>query len=457
MLERLRSGNDSWEEAFAEEWNVPEGVALELTIVLALILANGIFAAAEMALVSARRSVLQRRAEEGDAGARAALALVDAPNDFLATVQIGITFVGTFAGAFGGASAVRALAPWLRNLGLPLISSYAHSVALALVVLLITYLTLVVGELVPKRIALRDPDRLALRLARPMRRLARLTRPLVHLLGASTDALLHLLGYRTPRAEPETTEEIGYLLETGMRRGEIEPVEAELVEEVFRFTETRARDAMTPRPDMVALPDDATPEQVLRLSLTSGYSRIPIYHDTPDQVVGFIHARDLLGLCLGEETPPLADLLREPLYVPESITIAALLSRFRQERAHLAVVLDEFGLTSGIITLEDVLEQLVGEIEEEHRPEETPVVQRSPNSWLVDGAASLEDLRDTLPITEWPERDRLGYTTLAGFLLARLGHIPRRGEAVEWQGYRLEVIDMDGRRIDQVLVTALGE
>ncbi len=433
------------------------GIGLEVTVLLLLILANGLFAAAEMALVSARRAILEHQAEEGDAGAAAALALVDAPNDFLATVQVGITFISTFAGAFGGASVVRALAPLLADLRVPFITRYAESIALGVVVLVITYLSLVIGELVPKRLALRQSERLARRLARPMRWLSGLARPIVQILGSSTDAVLRVLGSREPQHEETATREIGYLLETGMRHGEIEPAEAELVEEVFRLAETRARDAMTPRPDIVALPETASIHEAQRLALSSGYSRIPVYHHSIDEIIGFIHVRDLLDACMQGEPTELPEILRKPLFVPETAPISALLPRLREERAHLAVVLDEFGSTAGIITLEDVLEQLVGEIREEHRPEEAGIVQRSETSWLVDGTVSLEDLRNTLTVTEWPDRERLGYTTLAGFILARLGRLPRRGDAVDWQGYRFEVVDMDLRRIDQVLITRIDE
>ncbi|HEX2999778.1 MAG TPA: hemolysin family protein, partial [Armatimonadota bacterium] len=375
--------------------------------------------------------------------------------DFLATVQVWISFISIFTGAFGGASFVRVLEPKLVALGVS--TRYAHTILFALVVLAITYFSLVLGELVPKRLALINADRLALFFARPMRQLARLVHPLVSLLSFSTDAVLHLLGSREHREPIVATEEIGYLLETGMRHGEIQPVEAGLVQEAFRFTDTRARDAMTPRPDIIALSDTAVMDEVLQTVLTSGYTRIPIYHDSIDNVIGFIHARDLLKAQTRGETLPLADLMRQPIFVPESITLDALLSRFRQERTHLAIVLDEFGATAGMITLEDVLEELVGEIHGELRVEEGPILKRTANTWLVDGTVSLDDLRDVIPIEEWPERAHLGYSTLAGFLLARLGHIPTRGESTEWQGYCFEIVDMDGRRIDQVLITRLPD
>lgn len=429
------------------------GIGVEIGIIFVLVVLNGALAAAEMALVSARRGALQGQAEAGDEGARAALALIAAPNNFLATVQVGITLVGTAASAFGGASIARALAEWLRALGVPALARSAASLSLFLVVVAIAFLSLVVGELVPKRLALRNPDGWARRVALPMQRLSRLVHPLVRLLGVSTDFVLRLLGSREGGETAATAEEIGYLLETGMRQGEIRPMEAEIVQEVFRLTETRARDAMTPRPDIVALPDTAAWQEVLATIQDSGYSRIPIYRGSIDHIQGYVHARDLLGVACGAPPPSLDEVMHRPLFVPEAMTVADLLTRFRHERAHLAVVLDEFGATAGLITLEDVLEELVGEIEEEHRPEEVSVLQRTEDSWLVDGTVSLEDLRETFDVSEWPDRDRLGYTTLAGFVLATLGHIPRRGEAVEWQNYRFEVIDMDGRRIDQVLVT----
>ncbi|MBI3945442.1 MAG: HlyC/CorC family transporter [Armatimonadetes bacterium] len=435
---------------------MPDGIGLEVVVILVLIVANGVFAAAEMGLVTARRSALQRQAEEGDERARAALALVNAPNEFLATVQIGITVIGTTAAAFGGASIARPLAASLRDPGVPLLARNAEGIALAAVVIAIAYLSLVLGELVPKRLALRNSDSVARRAAGPMRALSRLAHPLVRLLGVSTDLVLRLLGSRERREPAVTPEEIGYLLETGTRQGEIAPIEAELVQEVFEFTGTRARDAMTPRPDIVAVPDTATPEELAHAILRSGYSRIPVYHETVDHITGFVHAHDLLESCLRGEPLRLPGILRQPLLVPETITLNVLLNRFRHERTHLAIVLDEFGVTAGLITVEDVLEELVGDIGEEHREETAPVVRRSEDSWLIEGGTSLDAARDVLGVGDWPDRARLGYATLAGFVLARLQRIPHPGDSTEWHGYRFEVVDMDDHRIDQLLVTRVG-
>lgn len=422
-------------------------MTLELIIILLLVIANGIFAGTEIALVSSRRSRLEAQAEEGDRRAQTAISLLEEPGTFLSTVQIGITLVGTLAGAFGGATIVARLTPSLA--GLPVIGPYASTVALVLVVLGITYLTLILGELVPKRIALAHAESISRAMAPVMKGLATLARPLVWILRTSTDGVLRILGLRAEEPPPASEEEIKYLMAEGARVGVFAGTERELVERVFRFADLRVGELMRPRSEVVAIEIDMPPHEVRRIVEESTYSRFPVYQDSLDNVLGIVHARDVL---VQGEALDLRKILRQPLFVPDSQLISATLRAFQMAHSAMAIVINEYGETEGLITLEDVLEQLVGEIEDEYDRVEQAVVRREDGSLLVDGLLPADDLRDLLDVDRLPGEEQYQFNTVAGFVVAQLGRLPRVGDRIVANGHSFEVVDMDGRRIDRVLI-----
>jgi putative hemolysin len=422
----------------------------EAIVILALILANGVFAAAEMALVSSRKGRLVRRARAGDSRAEAALILAESRGQFLATVQVGITLISTLASAFGGASLAAALAARLAEL--PRLAPYASALALGVVVLLITYLSLVLGELTPKRLALQNPERLTLILARPMRVLVRLLGPVNRLLTGSASVVLAALGLGRRKQADLTEEDILDLLRRGVEVGVLEHREEEMLTHTLRLAEREARNLMTPRTEMVALEMGAPLAEAVALARRTRLSRIPVYDKSPDQIVGVLYARDLVGWC-PEDAGTTRDLLHPVLAVPETTHALHLLATFQHSRRHLAVVVDEYGGTAGVVTLEDVLEEVVGEIVEEHERVEEQVVERSDGSLLVDGGMDIVDLRERLGLKPLPGEEEAAFETLAGFVLSALDHVPRMGESFEHGGYRFEVVDMDGLRVDRVLVS----
>ncbi len=431
-------------------------LSFEAIIIFVLILANAFFAASEIAIVSARRSRLQHQADIGRRTARQALDLAEHPDRFLATVQIGMTLIGTFASAFGGAEIAQALAAWLQ--GFPALAPYAQTLGLVIVVVIITYLTLVIGELVPKRLALRHAERIAMFAAPIMQAIARIGRPFVVLLSASVNVVLSLLGQGRAAQQTVTEEDVIYLAREATTSGTVEPAEAQLITRVFQFTDRVVRSVMTPRSEIVAVDVDLPFEQALHVFNSSGYSRLPIYQETLDAVVGILFAKDMLRATTLEQPPNLRDLAHPAIFVPEHQHIDDLMAVFRREGEHLALVVDEYGQITGLLTLEDVLEELVGEIEDEYDvPEEPSIVRREDGSWLVDGKEAYERVREKVGLPPAPPEERGLYTSLAGLVLARLGHIPTVGETARVGHFIFEVMDMDGRRIDRILIRPAPE
>lgn len=422
-------------------------IGLELILIFVLVLINGVLAGSELAVVSARKVRLQQRAAAGDAGARTALELASEPNRFLSTVQIGITLVGILAGAFGGATVAEKLAEKLEDLGLS--QGVSGLAGVLLVVLGITYLSLIIGELVPKRLALAHPEAIARTVSRPMRVLSIVGTPAVAVLSLSTDAVLRLLRLRAPSDEAVTEEELRMLLQQGADAGVIEMAEHEMAAAVFRLGDRRVEDLMTPRLEAVWL-DIADPiEQAWEAILESSHERYLVCENDADTVLGVVAVKDLFPLVIQGETVDLRAVLRPALYLPGTLSALSALERFKQAPSTLGVVVDEYGGTSGILTLTDLMEAIVGNLPSDE-PAEQAIVTRPDGSWLIDGRLPFEDLQSLLEIKELSdERD---YQTLAGFVLHRLGHIPAVGESVNWNGFRFEVVDMDARRIDRVLV-----
>ncbi len=427
-------------------------IATEALIVLGLILLNGVFSMSELAVMSARKARLQQRADEGDKGARTALDLVESPNRFLSTVQVGITLIGILAGAFGGARIADALAPTIELV--PALAPYSQSLALGLVVLVITYLSLVVGELVPKRLALLNPERVAALVARPMHALATLVGPPVHILSLSTDLILRLLRVRPNEEPPVTEEEVKLMIEQGTEAGVFAAAEQDMVKGIFRLADQQVCDLLTPRPRIVWLDLDDPPEEHWEVIRQSDYTYFPVYQDSPDNVVGIVSVKDLWKQTVAGQTVSVPDALRPAVFVPESMLILALLETFRESGQHMALVLDEYAGIQGLITLTDVLEAIVGDLP---APDATdrPIVQREDGSWLIDAMLPITAVQEVVSLENPPGYAEGNYQTLAGFVLAQLGRIPSAGDTFEWQALRFEVVDMDGNRVDKVLVSPL--
>jgi putative hemolysin len=432
-----------------------EDVWLELILIGCGILANGFFAGAEIALVSARVSRLTQLRQETRRGAAEALALKQAPESFLATIQIAITTVGTLASAVGGATAVEALTPFVTSLGIPGVDRWARPVALGLVIIVLAYVSLVVGELAPKALALRDPERLACLVARPIRWLSRVFGVVGRMLTTSTNTLLWLLGVRKADESLFVSEdEVRYLVTEGAAKGIFEGVEAELVHSAFEFADTTVREVMVPRPNIRGLDITTSPNEVLARAAEIGHVRIPVYRESIENPVGVVTMKDLLGTAAHGAPVALETLVRPVLFVPEFARISVLLKEFQRTRQSLGIVVDEYGGVVGLVTVEDVLEEIVGEIREEQEPGGLPYVTRLPDgSYVLDGTAPVRELRAklSLPLEESPD-----YSTVAGFLLDRLQGIPRPGASVVANGHRWTVVDVEGPRITKVKVQREG-
>lgn len=432
-----------------------DGAWFQFLIIVVLMLFNGFFAASEIAVVSARRGRLQQRAANGSRGAQTALDLAEEPNRFLATVQVGITLIGTIAAAFGGSVLEQPIANVLRA-WFGLSPTTAERLGFTLVVMMITYLSLILGELVPKRLALQRAEAVAASVAPIMRAISRLAAPVVWFLTLSTQAVLRLLGQSNRAEEQVTEEDVLSLVREGTEEGTLEVSERDLIERVFEFTDATARSIMTPRTEIVAVAVDTPLPEVVQRVVESGYSRIPVYENSLDSIVGVFHAKDGLRIAHRGSDQPVAhlrDLLRPPVFVLEHQRIGSVLRQLQQTRTHLALVLDEYGQVDGLLTLEDVLERLTGDIHDEYDEADPAIVQRADGSWLVDGLLGYADAEHRLGL---PEREKLPdlpqFDTLAGLLLALFERIPTVGEQATLGEWQFEVVDMDGVRIDKILV-----
>ncbi len=425
-------------------------VAFEILFILLLVLANGIFAMSEMAVVAARKTRLRQLADRGDAKARAALEMAHAPESFLSTIQIGITLVGILAGALGGGTIAGQLAFQMSRV--PLLAPYSEALSLGMVVLGITYLALILGELVPKRLALNSPERIAAAVAPSMRTLSRIASPVVRLLGASTTLVLRALGAGRAAEHPVTAEEVKILIEEGTRAGMFEEAEQDMVERVFRLGDRRVSALMTPRLETIWLDANDSSHELRRKISGSVHSWFPVSEGSLDNVLGVVRAKELLTDCIGGQPIELRKASRRPLFVPESMGALKVLELFKQTGTHVALVIDEFGNVEGLVTLNDILEAIVGDMPSAGVPAEPQVVRREDGSWLLDGRLPIDEFRDLFGNREMPEHEKDNYQTLAGFVLTRLGRIPSAADHFEWNGLRFEVMDMDDNRVDKVLV-----
>jgi putative hemolysin len=442
------------------------GLLIEGLLILVLIIANGIFSGSEIAVVSARKVRLEQQAERGNRKAGAALKLANAPNDFLSTVQIGITLIGILSGAVGGATIAQRLEPLLASV--PWIGRSAQGVSVALVVGVITYLSLVIGELLPKRIALNDPEAIACAVAGPMRALSRFSAPVVRLLGSSTETLLRLMGIRDSGEPGLTEDEIKALIRQGAEAGVFEHAEHSMVQRVFRLGDRPIRAFMTSRTEINWLDAEASPLEQLETVIGSNHSRLPVGRGSLDACEGvlrtsqFLVAERLSRTGREPSEPPhspqpvaLEQLLQPPLYVAETMRALAVIERFRESGSHIALVTDEFGGIEGLVTVTDLMEAIVGDLPSAEDEEDPSVVQREDGSWLVDGLLEFEAFKELVGRTSLPGEGSGDFHTLGGFTMHHLGHIPRSGELFNIDGLRLEILDMDGNRVDKVLVTLL--
>lgn len=428
---------------------------VDILIILGLILINGVFAMSEIAVVSSRRIRLQKLAENGSRGAKTALELSEHPSRFLSTVQVGITLIGIFNGAFGEASLVADLSPQIA--AVPLLASYAREIALGIVVVGITFSSLILGELVPKRIAMQYPEPIAAFISPPMKLLSRLMGPFVKILTLATDFMLRLLGLHHAKEDVITEEEIAGMLRESTNAGVFEKTEHEIVSRALRLDDQPVAALMTPRMDIHYIDlEDPVDANLLKIA-DSPYNRFPVCKGDLSQVVGILHAGSLFEQSIRGQEIDIATATQPPLFVPETISAMQLLETLKKHRAELALIIDEYGEIEGMVTLSDVMGALVGDVSMIDEHQEEDAVRRDDGSWLIDGGITLDRFRELLETeVRFPEEESGNYHTLAGFVMTWLGHVPKVSEHFEWEGYRIEVMDMDRNRIDRLLIARIA-
>ena len=425
------------------------GTALEIGVIILLVLLNGAFAMSELAIVSSRRSRLIALQRRGSLGAEAALALADDPQRFLPTVQVGITLVGIFAGAFGGARLAGTLGEAIALI--PGLAHYSPEIAFTLVVVAITYLSLILGELVPKQVALRNPERVAVVVARPMAALSRFSAPMVWVLGKSSAVVLRLFGPAVPGEQSVTEEEVKAVVAEGAQAGALETEERHMIERVLRLADKPVRALMTPRNDLAWLDRSDPPEDIAARLRASNVTRFVVADGRVDNVVGVVVAKDLLDQMLEGTPMALGRATRQPLVLPDTLSALDALERLRGDQLGMALVMDEYGSFEGVVTASDLLEAIVGELGPIEPEADGVAVERHDGSLLLDGSMPSDELRARLELPELPGAGT--YHTVGGLMLALLKRVPREGDRIVWAGWRFEVVDMDGRRVDKVLAS----
>lgn len=429
---------------------------MEFLILLLLIVLNGVFAMSEIAVVSARKTRLQAMVEEGKTGADAALALAESPNRFLSTVQIGITLINIVAGTFGGATLATQIADALVTLSVP--PDVAQGIGVALIIGLTTYLSLVIGELVPKRIGLIDPEGVASFVAGPMNILSKIAAPLVDFLSFSTNLVLRVMPVKQSEAPSVTEGEIITLVREGTVIGTIEELEQEMVEAVFRLDDIHIGGLVTPRSDIVWLDINDTDEMIRHKISNEVYTAYPVCENSVDRVLGLIHAKDLLGrIFRNEPVDDIQAIMRPAEFIPENVAVAEVLERFKRTGVHTAIVISEFGGVNGLVTLHDIMEAIVGDIDDIDHPEgNRDAVKRADGTWLLDGSLPIHRLVEIYPHLNLPEDEVGEYDTLAGFILTRFQRVPKESDAFIWNDVSFEIVDMDELRIDKVLTNQIA-
>ncbi|HMS79481.1 MAG TPA: hemolysin family protein [Burkholderiaceae bacterium] len=428
---------------------------MDVLLLLLLILLNAVFAMSEMAVVSSRKARLQRMADDGFPGAKSAMALNEEPSAFLSTVQVGITTIGILSGVVGEGLLASSIAEWLSQFAW--IAPYAKGFSVAVVVAIITYLSVVIGELVPKRLALLAPERIASVVARPMVWLAGISRPLVLALSSSSNLLLRLLGARRTDEPPVTDDEIKVLMEQGAEAGVFHESEQAIVSNVLRLDDQRIGAIMTPRMDIHAIDLDEGEQEIRAKIAESPHSRVVVCRGGLEHILGVLKIGDLLKPALRGEALDVEKVLTPPLFVPETISTQQLLESFRKERVQFGLVVDEYGDLQGLVSLTDVLTSIVGDLPEPDDSADTDMVRREDGSWLVDGSVGIERVKQVLEIDELPAEDERAFHTVGGFAMHRLGRIPTVADHFDAAGYRFEVVDMDRNRVDKMLVAKLPD
>ena len=422
-----------------------------MLILLILILINGLFSMSEIAVVSARKARLQLRAAKGDKGAQAALALANESENFLATIQVGITLIAILMGAFGSTKIAGQLEPYLAQL--PVVGVYSEVIAGVTAVIIVTYLSLVLGELAPKQIGLNNPEGIASRVAPAMTWLARLTSPIVRFLSGSTRLLVHLLRVR-PSNEPTITEdEIQMMIEEATQIGVVEPIEEEIVEKVLRVGDLHVNDLMVDRTDIRWL-DVTDPPEVIHAKIRKGaHSRYPVVQGGLDNIIGLVFVKDLLVHTLNDGLTNLEHLVKPALFIPSGLPVYEVLAQFKEAQVQIAFVTDEHGGVEGLVTFIDLLEAIVGDVPEIVDPANPTAIRRSDGSWLIDGKLPVEEFKRLFDIDQLPEEADNFYQTIGGFVMNYLGRVPKAGDQFTWKQLTIEVVDMDWRRVDKILVT----
>lgn len=426
---------------------------MEIIIILLLIVLNGIFAMAEIAILAARKSKLQKEADEGDKKALTALELASHPNRFLSTVQIGITLVGVLAGAFGGATIAEAVAETLSKY--PFLAPYSETIGILLVVVIITYLTLIIGELVPKRLALSNPEKIAVGIAIPMNSLSRLSAPVVYFLGSSTDLVLGFLGIKPPTEPSVSEEEVRMLIREGARVGVFNTFEKDIVERTLRLGDKKVKTLMTSRKEIAWLDIDSSFKKLRSKIAKNPHANFPVCSGQLDKVVGIVRTEDLLTNFLVQEKIDLRKFIHKPVFVPETMETLRVLELFKKSGIHMALIVDEYGGILGLISLTDILEEIVGDIPNINELEEKEIVARDDGTFLADGLVSVDEFKEFFKIKKLPGEKSGSFLTVGGFVMNRLDRIPVTGDAFESSNYRFEVVDMDGNRVDKILVSKI--
>jgi putative hemolysin len=426
---------------------------LEVFAIGVLILLNGMLAMSEIAVISSRKIKLQKMSQDGNKGADITLELLESPNQFLSAVQIGITLIGILAGAFGGATVSIYLNNYLS--GFSFLAPYSDTLSIIIVVLIITYFSLVVGELVPKRIGLNNPEKISVKIARPLKLLSRITSPVVSLLSISTDSLLRLIGSKKDSSGDKVTEdEIKLLIEEGLEAGTVEKEEEDIIKRVFKLDQQKVGSLMTPKTEIIWLDLDDPLEEAEKQIIESERSIFPVGKDELNNFLGVVQTKDILGSMLNGEKINIESNLKEPLVIPETLPILDVLNLFKENKnyVHMAMVVDEYGSIEGLITLNDILEALVGDIPSLDEPNEPKAILRKDGSWLVDGYLSAEEFKEVLNIEKLPDENKGNFNTIGGFIMSYTGKVPDTGEIFQWENIEFEIVDMDGHHIDKILV-----
>lgn len=424
--------------------------AVEITLIILLIAFNALFAMAEFAIISSKSTRLKKLIEEGNSGAEAALKLSEDSTKFLSTIQIGITLIGILTGAIGGLATLGPLARYLAQF--PQIAPYSSGIAVLISVAIITYFMLIFGELIPKKIALNNTEKIAAGIARPMQFFALIATPFTFIISASTDIILRIFGLDREKNKAITEEEIIDLIEEGTDNGAIEKSEQEMVENIFDLDDLRLGSLMIPRPDIIAINIDDSKEEIRKVITENPRSIFPVYRGNLDNLLGIIQVKDLWTHSCDLTLDSISGILKKPIFVPSSLTASELLEEFKRNKGHFALVSDEYGGIAGLVTLHDILEAIVGDIHCDDEPEDVQAVQREDGSWLIDGNMLIGDFKEHFGIDGMPQENQGQYHTIAGFIMMQLQKIPKEGDSFNWNGYRFEVTNMDVHRIDKVLV-----